>query len=218
MKYFKIAVDCIILGYDNHSNQLMILLTRRINNPSKGEWALPGGFVTETETFEETAKAILERETGFQDIYLRQLNAYSLTDPSEDNRIVSIAYYSLIKFNDIERAEASQSWKWFHFKDYPTLPFDHGTKVLHAIERVRQLVKIEPVVFNLLPTKFPLNQLQKVYEELYEKKLDNRNFRKKIKKLSYIQALNEFETNVSHRPGNLYRFNLEAYQKNLEDY
>ncbi|MEL6562496.1 MAG: NUDIX domain-containing protein [Bacteroidota bacterium] len=218
MKYFKIAVDCVILGYDNRSNQLKILFTKRVNHPNKNQWALPGGFVTETESFEETAKAILKRETGVHNIYLRQLRAYSLTDPSEENRIASIAYFSLVKFDDLVVAEASQSWKWFHFRDYPELPFDHGKKVKHAIERVKQLVRIEPVVFNLLPIKFPLNQLQKVYEELYEKKLDNRNFRKRIKKLNYIEASNEFEKNVSHRPGLLYQFNMKKYNSGIEVY
>lgn len=216
MKLFKIAVDCVILGYDNRSSQLKILLTKRVNDPSKDQWALPGGFVTQTESFEQTAKSILSRETGLQNIYLRQLRAYSLTDPSEENRIASIAYFSLVKFNDLTITEASQSWEWFHFKEYPQLPFDHDHKVKHAIERVKELIQLEPVVFYLLPSKFPLNQLQKFYEELYEKELDNRNFRKKIKKSGHIECLNEFEKNVSHRPGHLYQFNLTKYKSNIE--
>ena len=96
MIHFKIAIDCVIVGYDSQLNELKVLLTERVNEPQKGKWALPGGFVKKTESFEETAASILLRETGMTNVYLRQLKAYSLTDASRDNRIASVAYYSLI--------------------------------------------------------------------------------------------------------------------------
>lgn len=218
MMHFKIAVDCVIIGFDSQSGRLKILFTKRINEPEKGQWALPGGFVTKTESFEETAKEILLRETGLENIYLRQLKAYSLTDASLENRIASVAFYSLIKFDDIILPEKEQTSEWFHFKDLPLLPFDHGQKVEAALERIKELVRLEPVVFKLLPPKFPLNQLQRFYEELYGIKIDNRNFRKKTLKLPYIEKLEELESNVSHRPASLFRFNSDNYQDNQPFY
>lgn len=211
---FKIAVDCVIIGFDTKSNKLKILLIHRAHDPEKGQWALPGGFVTKTESFEATADSVLVRETGLENVFLRQLNVYSLTDASQSSRLASVAFYSLVKYDELTLPISKQPSKWFHFKDVPILPFDHGQKVEAAIIRIKELVRLEPVIFYLLPAKFPLNQLQKFYEELYQVKIDNRNFRKKILKLPYIEKLNELENNVSHRPGSLYQFNQEKYQDN----
>jgi 8-oxo-dGTP diphosphatase len=216
--FFKIAIDCVMIGYDSQSNELKILFTQRAHDPKKGQWALPGGFVTKTESFEATASSILRRETGLKNVYLRQLKAYSLTDVSSSNRIASIAFYSLVKFDNLVLSKSEQPSQWFHFKDVPLLPFDHGKKVEAAIARVKELVRLEPVIFYLLPTKFPLNQLQRFYEELYRVKIDNRNFRKKIQKLPYIEKLDEVESNVSHRPAFLYQFNQKRYQDNFTLY
>lgn len=218
MMQFKITVDCVIIGFDSEENRLKFLFTQRIKDPKKGDWALPGGFVTKTESFDETAAAVLVRETGLGNVYLRQLKAYSQTDSSPDNRIASVSYYSMVKFDELSLAVSSQPSKWFHFKEVPELPFDHGQKVEAAIERIKELVMLEPVVYNLLPVKFPLNKLQRFYEELYDIKIDNRNFRKKILKLPYLERLNEVERNVSHRPGTLYQFYMKKYQDNLNFY
>lgn len=218
MVHFKITVDCVIIGYDTQISRLKVLFTKRINDPQKGQWALPGGFVTKTESFKETARSILLRETGMEDVYLRQLEAYSLTDTKSSNRIASVAYYSLVKFNELTVLDSTQLSEWFYIREIPLLPFDHGQKVKAAIERMKELVKIEPIVYNLLPSKFPLNQLQKFYEELYSVKIDNRNFRKKIQKLPYIEKLNEVERNVSHRPAYLYQFNMKKYQDNINEF
>ncbi|MEM1136457.1 MAG: NUDIX domain-containing protein [Bacteroidota bacterium] len=215
---FNIAVDCVIVGYDSQENRLKVLFTKRVNEPEKGQWALPGGFVKKTETFEDTAKTILLKETGLARVFLRQLKAYSLTDASSLNRIASVAYYALIKYKDVSVTDSKQPTKWYYFKELPKLPFDHGEKVLATIERIKDLVRLEPVVYHLLPKKFPLNQLQKFYEALYDMKIDNRNFRKKIQKLPYIEKLNEMEINVSHRPANLYCFNAAKYEDSLQVY
>lgn len=209
---FKIAVDCVIIGFDIQTSSLKVLFTRRTKEPHQGQYALPGGFVYKTESFNETAKSILERETSLQNVYLSQLKAYSLTDTSTTNRIASVAYYSLVKFDDLKSVANHQASEWFNFKDIPSLPFDHSKKVDDAIKRIKELVKSEPVVYHLLPSKFPINQLQKFYEELYNVKIDNRNFRKKIQRLAFIEKLGEFESNVSHRPSNLYQFNLKKYK------
>ncbi len=213
--HFKIAVDCIIIGYDSQTSRLNVLFTKRTNPPHEGQWALPGGFVNKTEEFKETAKSILLRETGLQNVYLNQLKAYSLTDSSTSNRIASVAYYSLVKFEDLQSVSDNYESKWFYFTDNTSLPFDHRQKVDDAIKRIKELVRLEPVVYHLLPYKFPLNQLQKFYEELYNVKIDNRNFRKKIQRLAFIERLDEVESNVSHRPSNLYHFNLKKYKDTI---
>lgn len=213
---FKISVDCVILGYDSLKSKLKILLIKRVNEPQKDMWALPGGFVKKTESFNTTAGNILLRETGLEKIYLRQLKAYSLTDISANNRIASVAYYSFIKFDDVMQSSSGHVSKWFEIKEIPPLPFDHEKKVEFTITKIKELIKLEPVLFYLLPLDFPLNQLQKFYEELYGIKIDNRNFRKKIQKLSYIEKLDKMEKNVPHRPARLYRFNLEKYQKDAK--
>ena len=214
---FKIAVDCVIIGFDNTDNSLKLLLTKRVNLPEKDKWALPGGFVIETEPFEETAKKILKKETALDNIFLRQLGAYSLTDPSENNRIASVVYFALIRYESLDLDASRQISEWFPIKGYPRLPFDHGEKVLHTINVLKQLIHNEPMILSeLLPKKFPLNQLQRFYEELYDRTFDNRNFRKKMKALPYIKRLDEMEKNVSHRPGHLYRFEKKGY-RNLDN-
>lgn len=115
-------------------------------------------------------------------------------------------------------SDGKQLSKWFHFKDLPLLPFDHEEKVIAGIARVKELVKLEPVIYYLLPEKFSLNQLQRFYEELYSTTIDNRNFRKKMLKLPHLIKLDEFEAGVSHRPGALFRFDKEKYKDNLSIY
>lgn len=210
---FKLTVDCVVFAYDNKLPQLKVLLIKRNNEPARGQWALPGGFVNSTEEFIDTAQKKLKQETGADSIYLEQLKAYSLTDPSPDNRIVSIAFYSIIKLDEFNPLDINNHiYRWASVKDMPELPFDHGQKVKDAIARVKESMNTRPLVYNLLPAYFSLNQLQKIYEEIYNIKLDNRNFRRKVKKLTYLTASEKLEENVSHRPGLLYSFNRSAYE------
>ena len=214
---FKIALDCIVFAYENLSNELKVLLINRNNEPAKGEWALPGGFVKQTEEFVTTAKRKLIEETGATRLYLEQLQAYSLTDPSPDNRIASVAFYSLIKMEDFSPLQANNHiYKWVNIKKVTKLPFDHTTKINDAIQRIKEKIHTKPIIFDLLPKKFTINQLQKIYEEIYDIQLDNRNFRRKAKSLPYLEPLNEVEENVSRRPGELYKFNKHNYEKSIQ--
>ncbi len=215
---FKIAVDCLVFAYDNSANQLKLLLVKRNKEPAKGTWALPGGFVKETEEFIDTALRILNRETGAKNIFLEQLKGYSLTDSSPDNRIASIAFYALLKLEDFSpthnnspTSNNSHTYQWAHINDVLPLPFDHTRKMQDAIRKIKESVHVRPVAFSLLPSRFTLNQLQKIYEEILAVKLDNRNFRRKIKGLKYIRPLHELETNVSRRPGMLHSFDEKEY-------
>jgi 8-oxo-dGTP diphosphatase len=213
-KFYKITVDCLIFAYDNSTSELKLLLIKRNNEPCKGEWALPGGFVNRTEEFVDTALRKLGEETGAKNIFLEQLDAYGLTDPSSQNRIVSIAFYALIKLDDFAPSDTnSHQYKWAYIKNIPPLPFDHTRKVNDAIQRIKERVHVKPVAFNLLPAKFSLNQLQKIYEEIFDINLDNRNFRRKAKSLEYLEPLDEFENNVSRRPGRLYIFKESKFKE-----
>lgn len=209
---FKIAIDCLVFAYDSTANELKLLLIRRNNEPAKDQWALPGGFVKETEEFVDTALRKLRQETGAKDIFLEQLKSYSLTDPSPENRIISIAFYALIRLeNFVPSNDNDHLYTWTHTKNIPFLPFDHSQKVHDAIRLIKQNTRIKPLVFSLLPSKFTLNQLQKIYEEILDTTLDNRNFRRKVKGFKYIEPLHELEDNVSRRPGMLYSFNESEY-------
>ncbi|AUD06160.1 NUDIX hydrolase [Spirosoma pollinicola] len=210
---FKLTVDCVVLAYDHTLNRLLVLLTKRSKEPQLGRWALPGGFVTRTEEFIHTAQRKLEEETGVRDLYLEQLKAYSLTDASIHNRIASVAFYALLKWADYAPMLVDTNRnQWVPVNQMPALPFDHPQKVADALTRLKQTIKTSPVAFYLLPIKFSLKQLQQVYELIYGYLVDTRNFRKGVKGLPYITAINEVESNVSHRPAQLYRFDLNSYQ------
>lgn len=209
---FKIAIDCVILAYEASTQKLMVLLIKRNKEPFLGQWVLPGGFVQTTEPFEQIALKILEKETGLNNAFLQQLQAYSLTDPRQENRIASVAYYSLVKLGDAAPLNQAQQARWVDVEDMPVLAFDHGQKVNDTIFRIKKEVQHEPLVYHLLPEKFSLNHVQSFYECLFQKKLDNRNFRKTLKKLPYLEPLSEYEQEVSHRPAQLYRFNQKKYE------
>lgn len=209
---FKLAVDCLILSFDVLDYQLKVLLIRRENEPAQGEWALPGGFVDQPEDFATTAARKLLQETGVAVDYLEQVRAYALTDPTAGQRIASVAYSALLNLaHYAPAAERTHLAQWVALSQLPTLPFDHGQKVQDAWQHLREAARRQPVPFYLLPSKFALNQLQRFYEALYQVPLDNRNFRKWVKGLPYIEALDEMETNVSHRPSKLYRFQDATY-------
>ncbi len=212
MNEIKIAVDCIIIGYDHLDNIFKVLLSKRINSPNMGEWALPGGFVKQDEEFVEIAKKILVKETGLKNIFMSQLKAYSLTDTSANNRIISIAFYAITNLGGQRIDKGNQLSHWFDLQNRPKLPFDHGQKVLDAINIIKETAIVYPILYKLLPLKFTLNQVQRIFESLYGISIDNRNFRKKLNKLSYLEKLNELESNVHRRPGHIYKFNKSEYE------
>jgi 8-oxo-dGTP diphosphatase len=209
---FKIAIDCVILAYESSDQKLMVLTIKRGKEPFSGSWVLPGGFVKTTEPFQQTALKVLEKETGLNNAFLQQLQAYSLTDPREENRIASVAYYSLVNLENAAPLNKAQEARWVDLENIPELAFDHRQKVEDTISRIKKDIQHAPLVYHLLPEKFSLNNVQSFYECLFQKKLDNRNFRKQLKKLPYLEPLSEYEQEVSHRPAQLYRFNQQKYK------
>src|SRR3990172_1752966 len=167
-----LTVDCVIFGYD--TEDLKVLLIQRDSPPFEGRWALPGGFVDLGE---------LKEETGVEKVYLEQLYTFGddvRRDPRE--RVVSVAYYALAKLSDhrVQAATDARNAAWFQVADAPSLAFDHDQVLEMALTRLKGKVRYQPIGFELLPPKFTLTQLQRLYETLLEASLDKRNFRKKL--------------------------------------
>ncbi|MFT7036206.1 MAG: 8-oxo-dGTP diphosphatase [Cyclobacteriaceae bacterium] len=209
----KVAVDAVVFGY-NSVVGLSILLIKRKGNTHHGEWALPGGLVKEEETLEQAVTRELKEETGVSINYLEQL--YTFGEPGRDprNRVISVAYYGLVKpeiFN-LEAATDASDAAWFEIKKLPKLAFDHKYIIAEAIKRLKGKITYEPIGFELLDEKFPFSELEKLYMAVLDRPLDRRNFKKKIMKFGFLEETNEKQSlSGAGRPGNLFQFNKEKY-------
>jgi 8-oxo-dGTP diphosphatase len=207
----EVTVDCVIFGYDNE--ELRVLLIQRDLKPFQGRWALPGGFVNISETLDGAAMRELEEETGIRKVYLEQL--YTFGDPGRDprGRVVTVAYFALVNLIDhhLKAASDARSAAWFPIDDLPKLAFDHESVIQTALQRLRGKVRYQPIGFELLPGKFTLRHLQRLYETILDSPLDKRNFRKKILSMELLTELDEVEQDVTHRAAKLYRFNEKKY-------
>jgi ADP-ribose pyrophosphatase YjhB (NUDIX family) len=208
-----LTVDCVIFGFDE--GELNVLLIQRALAPFKGKWALPGGFVGVDETLDEAARRELQDETGIKKVYLEQLYTFGDLDRDPRERVVSVAYYALVKLSHyrVKAATDARDAAWFAVSDVPALAFDHDTILEVALARLKAKVRYEPIGFELLPAKFTLSQLQHLYEVVLERPLDKRNFRKKILGMPLLVELDEMERDVAHRAARLYRFDERKYQQ-----
>jgi 8-oxo-dGTP diphosphatase len=211
---YLVAVDCIVFGYDIFEKELKLLLVKRSFNPERGRWSLAGGFVEENESLDEAASRILRTHTGLDRIYLKQSYSYGKTDRDPGARVISTAYCALIAIRDInkELTETTEA-HWRSIADLPDLIFDHSIMVKRALADLQDQIKVKPVGFELLPDKFTLVQLQDLYEAIYQKKIDKRNFRKKILSMGIIEKLEEKEKETSKKGAYYYKFNKERYEK-----
>ncbi|MEO6636734.1 MAG: NUDIX domain-containing protein [Ginsengibacter sp.] len=208
----RIAVDCIIFGFDGKN--LKALLIKRGFEPQLGSWSLMGGFVKKDEAVEKAAFRILEALTGLSNLYLEQLFTFGDVTRDPGGRVVSVAYFALIKINDYPRDQMEQhNAKWFDIGQIPKMVFDHRKMIILAKERLRQKVANHPIGFELLPEKFTLPQLQNLYEAIYEIQFDKRNFSRKILSLHILEKLNEKEKQSSRRGAFYYRFDYDQYKK-----
>ena len=207
-----LAVDCVVFGLDE---DLQVLLIQRDIPPFQGRWALPGGFVRMDETLDEAARRELQEETGLTRVYLEQLYTFSGIDRDPRERVVSVAYYALVKLSDhrVKAATDAREAAWFSVVDLPGLAFDHDEVLQTALGRLKGKVVYQPIGFELLPPKFTLSQLQRMYEVILEKELDKRNFRKKVLAMGLLEELDEVEQDVAHRAARLYRFDKKRYQE-----
>ncbi len=199
----SVTVDIVI--FTIKENDLKILLVKRKINPFKDYWAIPGGFVRIHESLEEAAKRELEEETGVKNVYLEQL--YSFGEPKRDprGRVITIAYMALINSENIKlRATTDVSdAQWFSIKKIPHLAFDHKKILDYSLKRLKWKFEYTNVAFSLLPKKFAISQIQKIYEIVFDKKIDKRNFAKKIISIDILKE-EEIKRDVSHRPPMLY--------------
>ncbi len=209
----KLSVDAVVFGYE--SEAISVLLIKRKYEPFKGKWAIPGGFVLNDESLEDAVERELKEETGIEINYLEQL--YTFGNPKRDprSRVVSVAYFGLIKpssFNIYASTDADEV-KWFKITELPKLSFDHEEIFKLAITRLQEKITYEPIGFELLNNKFPFSDLEKLYTTLLGRAIDRRNFRKKILSLNILDELDEKISKGSGRPANLFKFNNKRYFK-----
>lgn len=208
-----VSVDCVIFGYDNEA--LKILLSRCDMPPYEHELSLLGDLVHADETTDEAARRVLEAKTGFTDVFLEQVQVFSELNRHPLGRVITVAYYSLIQIDEQHLAHIGRSglWEWKNVDDIQSLAFDHFNIMHTCLRKMQKQLREQPIGFNLLPAKFSLLQLQRLYEVILNVQLDKRNFRRKLKSLGILRELNEIESSVSHRPARLYTFDTSGYEK-----
>lgn len=206
-----LTVDCVVFGLD--TQELKVLFIRRGIPPFDDRWALPGGFVRVDESLEEAARRELLEETGVEQVFLEQLYTFGDVERDPRDRAVTVAYYALIKLSEhnIHAATDAKDAAWFSVASPPKLAFDHDRILATALARLKGKVRYEPIGFELLPQKFTLSQLQRLYETILEQPLDKRNFRKKILSMKLLVELDELQSDVPHRAARLYQFDEHKY-------
>lgn len=208
IKTHEITTDVVIFTIKD--NKLQVLLVKRANEPFKGRWAIPGGFIRLSENLDNAALRILKEKTNVDNIYLEQL--YTFGDPLRypSSRVITCAYFALIRSDDIklsfDTSQGITEVQWHEVYNLPTLAFDHKEIIEYSIKRMRERLEFCPIAFQLLPEKFTLTELQKSYELILDMKLDKRNFRKKVLTGSVLKELNEYTKIGSKRPARLYSF------------
>lgn len=207
-----VAVDCIVFGFDG--NEIKLLLFKRKVEPWMGEWSLVGSFIKNDKSLEDSAAEVLYESTGIKDVFLEELKTFSTVDRDAGGRVISVAFFSLIRIDeiDIETVEHFNA-KWFSLDKIPKLILDHDEMVQCAIHKLKTKVRRKPVGFNLLPEKFTLPQLQVLYESIYQKKMDSRNFRKKIISFDILTRTHEKDKSSSKKGAYLYRFNPDKFEE-----
>ena len=213
MQHIKLSVDAVVFGYTSQEG-LSVLLIKRTMEPYRGRWALPGGLVHDEESLEQAVARELQEETGVAINYLEQLYSFGRPDRDPRNRVVSVAYYGLVKPDAFQLTTSNEASEvaWFDVKNIPSLAFDHQEIVTVAINRLRGKMQYEPIGFELLDKKFPFSELEKLYASVLDRLIDRRNFKKKIMKFGFLEETSEKQQLAgAGRPGTLYQFNEQKY-------
>lgn len=212
----NLTIDCVVFGL--HRGRLKVLTVEYGQGRHQGHWALPGGWVHVAESIDEAAARHLKDLTGLNNIYLQQLRAFGEVNRLQESRIVTIAYYALVKQEDyaIVIGNTTSDVQWRDLEEPRSLLFDHEDILQAALASLRHRVRHEPIGFNLLPQKFTLLQLQELYEAILDVKLDKPNFRRKMMKMKLLTSCGEKQKHVAHRAAELYRFDEAVYQSLLE--
>lgn len=231
-----ITVDCVLFGFNPEEGRLEVVLIRRGEDPFRGQWALPGGFIEflKGETAYEAAKREMLEETGITVDYLEQLQTFDAPDRDPRGRVFSVAHYALVRSKDHTAKSGSDAMEatWVPARSalkLPRMAFDHLLILQKAVTRLQAKVRYFPVGFNLLPKKFTLSQLQKLYEAILFRELDKRNFRKRLHSLNektmlgtdpktrLLVVVGVDDSERSGPPANLFRFNKTAYDRLIRD-
>lgn len=205
----SVTTDCVIFGFDGV--KLKVLLVERGMAPYKGRWAFPGGFLNMDESAEEGALRELKEETGLEGVYIRQFHTFS--DPQRDprERVITIAYYALVRMQEVKGGDDASDARWFALDEVPPLAFDHDQILRKAEKTLRQQIHFEPVGFELLPEKFTIKQLQNLYEAILDMRFDRRNFYNKMRRLGMLELTGDTANPSQRREANLFSFNAEKY-------
>ena len=182
--------------------------------PMKGQWSLMGGFMDLAETLNDAAKRVLNQLTGLSNIYMEQLRVFSELEREPNERVLSVAYYALIRSSDYSKINSENyNASWHSVSEIPTLIFDHNQMVTEALEKLKRKSRSQPIGFELLPHKFSLPQLQQLYEAIFQQKLDKRNFRKKMLSTGLLKREAETEQKIGRKGTFIYSFDKKKYKE-----
>lgn len=210
-----VAVDCIIFGFDG--NDIKLLLIKRGLTPEKGKWSLMGGFLRPEESLDQAANRVLKKLTGIEGVYLEQLNAFGDPDRDPVERTLSIAYFALVDIHEYEKQLSNEYHaEWFHLKKTPSLVFDHQSMVEGAKRQLRYKAALHPILFELLPTRFTIPQLQILYEGIYDTTFDNRNFSRKVLSTDLLIKQKEKDKANSKKGAFYYKLDKRKYKANFQ--
>ena len=234
----SVSVDCVIFGFEKSGMRVLLnqidaeALKRSLPEQASSEqirlmyenhpvftndqtWSLFGGHVPEDQDLDEFAKDLLFQATGLNEVYLQQISSFGSLDRVPYTRVITIGYYALInpEYYDLKQSTLAKSLQWFNLNELPFLCFDHEEIIRQALLKLRQEVMYHPVGFHLLPEKFTLTEIQSLYEVILNKKMDTRNFRKKLAKMELLIDSGEKQQNVAHRAAKLYQFDIQVYEK-----
>ena len=206
-----LSVDCVIFGFDE--NKLKVLLIRSDLKKYQGKWSLLGDLVTQHEDLDAAAYRILKQRTGLDDVYLEQVHTFGAVNRHPAGRVVTTTYCSLINVRHHKLKILDNELHWHDAQSVMDLAFDHQQIFVTCYQWLQKRIQEHPLGFNLLPKKFSLRDLQNLYEAILDTKMDRRNFRKKFFAMDFLIDIEEMEQDVPHRPGKLYKFNYEKYEK-----
>ena len=207
-----LTVDCAVFGFEE--NELKVLLIRSDLAVFDGLWSLLGDNVQDNEELDDAANRILKERTGMDDVYLDQVRSFSHPARHPGGRVITVAYCSLINIQHHQLKRIDNELHWHNVQSLTQMAFDHFEILTHCHKWLQKRIQEHPLGFNLLPDKFSLRELQNLYEAILNLQMDRRNFRKKFASMGLLIDVNEIENDVPHRPGKLYKFNFEKYEKN----
>ncbi|HSN61120.1 MAG TPA: NUDIX domain-containing protein [Ferruginibacter sp.] len=209
-----LSVDCVIFGFDE--NKLKVLLIRSDLKKYQGQWSLLGDLVLPDEGLDKAANRILKQRTGLNDVFMEQVHTFGDVNRHPASRVVTVAYYSLINIQHHKLKILDNELHWHDVDSITEMAFDHKKIFDTSYSQLQKRVREHPLGFSLLPNKFSLRELQNLYEAILNVKLDRRNFRKKFFAMDLLIDLDEIETEVPHRPGRLYKFDYEKFEKSTK--